>query len=813
MPAGPEYRLHRHHSGNGAAAPAPSQEAGDDEISLQEILSVLSAQRWLILASFLAVLALAAVYTFLQDPTYQANSLLYVNKQQSAPQVGALMGLEGSRTEVANEIEILRSRTIALSVADRLMDQQVVPGTSERLSVLEPPEDERLTRFDIMHRLRETYVSVQPVSREVDLIDVIASSTQPQEAVLLADLYADEYVSYNRASSRRRMAASSEFLNDIAGRYREELALAEDTLTTFLNQEQVVAPEEEVRQLLQQVRDLRQRKYEAQLERTAARTNIRNLREEMDRITPGLAERIASSESMALGRLKREVANKTAEVEKKYARTPSLRENPEQDAELQRLLGEIEKLQARVSERSEDIVQDALQASGMVDVAGLDGELGELGGLDGEEPSDGGMDGGSGDAGELPGRARGAMGRLNSLQQQMTNLEIAARAQEARLEVINENLATYTAQLSDIPNKEVVLGRLERSMETKEKVYLSLIEQLQEARVAENSELGYVEVVDEALVPERPVSPRVPLNLALGGVLGLILGIGLAFGRHALDNKVHRPDELKKNGHGVIGVVPDMSRVIDADFEGRERIAVDGRSYSTRLITLLNPLSPIAESYRRLRTNLRFSRPDSVLKTVMVTSSEPGEGKSVTSMNLAIAMAQTGRRTVYIDADLRRSTGHKLMGVAREPGLVDVLFESYPTGMDRFATEVDDLYVVPAGNAPPNPSELLGSKKMQDFIARLEKEFDAVVIDTPPVLAVADALLLAPQCDATVLVCKAGATTWQALEHSAESLRDVGAETAGVLLNHFDAQSSAYGSYEYGYGYGAGEETSATTPV
>ena len=803
--AGSEYPLHRHSANGNALPPARAGEGGqDDEISLQEILNVLRKSKWLILGCFLGVLTLAALYVVLKTPQYRATTSVLVDEQQSTPQLGELMGLSGAQNNIANEVEILKSRTIALGVADRLLDEQNVPGTGERLSILTPPEEEELTRLDVMHRLRNSYVTVQPVGREVDLIDIAVASPQPQEATLVANLYAEEFVAYNRASSRRRVSASREFLSDMTDRFRQELEGAEDTLMTFLTEEEVIAPEAEVQQLLEQIKDLSTRRYVAQLEREAALTKLDDLRAEMRRIAPDLAQQLASGEDLALTRLKRERANLVTELEKKYANNPSLREDSSsQNAQIGRLKRRADALQQEINKRARQLVAEAVQNGG----GGVEEmEVAPPVGGSAEDFSNGTSSAAGGASGEQLMSAYGTqttLGNLNSLQRRMTGLEIEARAQEARLEIIGENLGRYQAELRRIPNKEIVLGRLRRTMDTQEQIYNTLIQQLQEARVAEQSELGYVEVVDEALVPEQPFSPRVLLILVLGSLLGVVLGVGLAFVRNAVDNKVHKPEDLRRRGYSVVGVVPDMKQLVKSDFDGRERITVDGHSYSTRLVALLNPLSPIAENYRRLRTSIQFSRPDTEVQTVMVTSSGPGEGKSVTSMNLALTMAQTGRRTVYVDADLRRSTGHQMMGIAREPGLVDLLFEAYPLGLDRFSTAADNLSVIPAGSTSPNPSELLGSKKMSDFVARLRKEFDVVIIDTPPVLAVTDALLIAPQCDVTVLVASANETPWHALERSTESLREVGTRPAGIVLNRFDPKT-AYGSYGYGYGYGYG---------
>jgi len=380
---------------------------------------------------------------------------------------------------------------------------------------------------------------------------------------------------------------------------------------------------------------------------------------------------------------------------------------------------------------------------------------------------------------------------------------ISRSSLQASRDVLEAELDNLQARLAQVPEKELVLQRLQEDREFKREILLQFATSFQEAQVAEESELGYVRIIDEAIVPEQPVRPRKALNLVMGSMLGLLLGLALAVGRSTLDNRILRPEDLRKKGYTVMGVVPNLEKIIKADFQGKDTVKIDGRGYSTTLISLLNPLSPASESFRRLRTNLQFSRPDKPVQTIIVTSSGPGEGKTSISSNLAVIMAQSGRRTLYIDADLRRSTAHKVLGIPREPGLVEALFNPSQIAWESFETTVEDLYMLPSGKSVPNPAEILGSRKMRDFLVRIRQEFDVILLDSPPVLAVTDALLLAPYCDATVLVCSAKKTVWHSLQGSRDALLSVGVQPTGVVLNRFDPKE-AYGSYGYGYGYGYG---------
>ena len=260
---------------------------------------------------------------------------------------------------------------------------------------------------------------------------------------------------------------------------------------------------------------------------------------------------------------------------------------------------------------------------------------------------------------------------------------------------------------------------------------------------------------------------------------------------------------MRDRGYSLIGTVPDTTDLIERDFEGKDTVQIDGRSIDSRVITLLNPMAAASEAYRALRTSVQFSRPDVVVQTIVVTSSNPGEGKSTTAANLAVVMAQAGRRTLLIDADLRKPTGHKKFGVPREPGVVQLLFDDKPIEMSDFIEVADDLWMLPAGALAPNPSELLGSRRMRDVLQEMKEQFDIIILDAPPVLAATDPVLLATQVDATLVVTRAGMTKDYDLAATMDALLGVGASVIGTVLNGFDV-SNAYGyRYKYAYRYGS----------
>src|SRR3989449_9789191 len=292
-----------------------------------------------------------------------------------------------------------------------------------------------------------------------------------------------------------------------------------------------------------------------------------------------------------------------------------------------------------------------------------------------------------------------------------------------------------------------------------------------------------------AFVPPDPVSPRPLLNIALGLFAGLALGLGLAFLLDYMDQSVRSDEVLRER----VGLMPlgHISYVLAKPDRRGELVALGGDS-------------PVAEAYKALRTNLMFSSVDREVKTIVITSAVPNEGKSRTAANLAIVLAQAGHPTLLLDADFRRPSLHRIFGRVRNVGLSNLMVQDMPdSALYVPDDEVSGLVVMPSGPTPPNPSELLGSAHMKALLARFRKGFDYVVIDTPPVNAVTDASVLAANTDAAILVIDTNKATYTAVQHAKQALERVGGKVLGSVMNKMKASGGRYYYYDYGYGYGS----------
>jgi succinoglycan biosynthesis transport protein ExoP len=313
---------------------------------------------------------------------------------------------------------------------------------------------------------------------------------------------------------------------------------------------------------------------------------------------------------------------------------------------------------------------------------------------------------------------------------------------------------------------------------------------------------GSVEIAETASLPTAPFSPTPLRDAALAGVLALLIGVGIAFLLDRLDDRVRGADDVERAAGGVpvLGAIP----VHGAGKRGAKKMP---RHSHRELVPLA---SPSAEAYRTLRTSLRFSSIDKTRKTIVVTSSDQAEGKSTVTANLAAVMAESGLRVVLISADLRRPSVSGLFGINdTEKGLTTALLGDAPLSecLQRVQTSSgQNLYVLPSGPLPQNPAELLGSKGMRDVITTVENAgVDYLLIDTPPVLPVSDAMAVSQFADGVIVITVADQTKKAHLGQTIERLRQVNADVIGVVVNGVPTRKryGYYGGYGYGYGYGS----------
>lgn len=360
----------------------------------------------------------------------------------------------------------------------------------------------------------------------------------------------------------------------------------------------------------------------------------------------------------------------------------------------------------------------------------------------------------------------------------------------AREKSLKDALSKQKQELLDLNEKAIQYGVLRREVESAQNIYEMLIKRFKETSLSENMKTGNIRIIDKAEVPKEPVKPKKRLSIILAMIVGLFGGTGLAFFVEYLDNTIKTPDDLKQYLNILdLGPVP----LFVAENKGNPK------DRTSDLIALHSPRSTASESYRGIRTNILFSTAESVPQVILISSSGPREGKTITAANVAITMAQAGSKIVILDCDMRRPEIHNLFGATRDRGMSNILVGIDNIGEIIQSTKIPNLDVITSGPIPPNPSEMLGSKRMESLINALRKKYNHILIDSPPVTAVTDALVLSKSADGVIMVIRTGDTARQIVKNGMDQLNNVGAHIIGAVLNGIDLSSSKYSYYYYQY--------------
>lgn len=398
-------------------------------------------------------------------------------------------------------------------------------------------------------------------------------------------------------------------------------------------------------------------------------------------------------------------------------------------------------------------------------------------------------------------------------------------AADHELAVVQKQEGGLLALLSEAQRRAVEVNRLEmeysrlrRAKDNNDKLYATVLERNKETDLQYLLRFNNIHVVDHPDVPRAPIRPRVPLMILFALLAGMASGLGLAVGLVALDRTIKTPEEVEGElGVTCLGLLPTLAgRSVKAGYYGYGRRRRSGHStvpdkVTPELVVDEAPLSNVAEAARAVRTNLMFMSPDDPIRTLLVTSAGPSEGKTTVACCIAIAIAHAGHRTLLVDCDLRKPRVHRVFHAPANVGVSTAVIDEKALDGAIVQTKIPNLSILPAGPMPPNPADLMHSARFRALISELRDKFDRVVIDSSPIAPVTDATILSAYVDATMIVVRAFTTKKEMARHALRALVDIGSKTAGIVLNAVDFSrheykySTHYGRYGYGTPYGESE--------
>ncbi|MBI4548197.1 MAG: polysaccharide biosynthesis tyrosine autokinase [Ignavibacteriae bacterium] len=762
---------------NNAASENHSQPVPSQEGTLQDYIEVILRGKRTILVSVIIVLTGVALYTFFTKPVYESTAMVLVDTkgQQTALRLFDVTGI-GAVKNVKNELEILKSRSLTEAVARRLLETRYTDVMrQEKILIIEPltdagREDTVSSVTQIAKRL-EKAVEFDPV-RDSDVIKITAKSTQAREAALIANTFAQIYYDRNMFTSRTRSRAVREFLEDQLKAKKTALDESENALQQYMEQHGIVSLDDEAKKIIGQLSELEAQRDAADISIQSLTKTLTSYQEQLANEEPNVVKVIREANDPYIRLLQEQLAKLEVQRDVTIAQNPSYAGQEIYMHKLKEIDDQADALRTKLQKRTEEFIQSLIPGQ------------------------------------RITGQTNDPASFLSEAKQKIIELQIELQALHVKKMALTNVIGQYEKQFESIPQKNIQFARLQRSRLSNEKLYLLVEEKFHESAIKEKSEFGYIDIIDPAYVPIEPVSPRIPMNLALGALLGLMLGIGLTFFHEYLDVRIRTPEDLEKKGYVTLTAVALMNEEIQR-FEGRTKLERDGLHVDTHLLSYLNPISSIAESYRRLRTKIQYAQVDRPVQSMLVTSPNPGEGKSTTVSNLAVTFAQAGKKVILIDTDLRRPSLHSEFGMDKQPGLTELLINNSPLEIVVRKTPLENLDIVCCGTIPPNPAETLGSQRMKHLIEELKGTYDVLLLDSPPVLAVTDPTILSTIVDGVIIVVSSNRTRIDTLDRSVELIQSVGGKCLGLVLNNFDLRM-VYGGYyryykykyyNYGYGY------------
>lgn len=719
-------------------------DAHNENLQLKELLRPILKYWWIILLSFVGVLSAVIYLTSKARRVYEAIGTLYI--QQDSMISGDLFNGNSYNMQqylVKNQIPILKSRSLAADVIQRLEDSEY----RDSLCVLGHCPEVMEAEGDTM-TFQEKFESFRDATKvletvETNIIELRAQAFSAWEAALLVNTWIDAYRDFDLTSTQGDVGETMDFLDRKLEEVESGLIAAENELTSFQKKNQLVALSEETEQLVAQLSSFEALYNEARTDKEAQENQLTYLHTQLDESRKNMVENMINLSNPVLQELQQQMARLVAEKAAYEAQLTGAGLSTRGD-------NRLKQMESRLNGVKEKIVEETQKMVG--------GDISAMNPLD----------------------------RSQELITQILESETNLRSLEARTQALKKIIDEYTLKLEQLPDKSLELARLERDVKVKRDIYVMLRQKYEETRIREASQMANIRVVDRAVPPLDYIYPRIRLNLALAAFFGLLLGIGLAYGRSYFEVTVQNAADVEAGGVKVIECIP-------AARPGK-RFKTKGETVKDESVQRARSIFPfflanhqvnhlIEEGYRSVRTSAFHELSEHASSVILITSPGSGEGKSTTAVNLAISMARKGIKTLLMDCDLRKPVLDVLLTNSQKSiGLTSYLDRRKDWEKHIIPTSEKGLDLFPSGPHVKNAPELLGSASMNHLIEILKKHYRVILLDSPPVLPLTDTRVLASLADGAYLTVKAKETRKDDLSNAVKQIKTYSTRLFGVIL-------------------------------
>jgi len=699
-----------------------------------------------IILIFAISLIVTTIYIRNYRTVYRSVSTLKIDKPQSILEKSEniFMQIAMSERVLSNQIEMMKSYYIRDVVARSLLDSLKNVSDMRNYYHLVRRVSENdvvpLTQEELRRKLN-AIIKID-VKKNVDAVTISSEGYSANELLLITNTYSEVYVNYSRELNRQDITNVKKFLENEREKKLNDLNNAEFSLQDFQKKVGFIILDEQAKLLIENASRYESERNTAEIDLRINENNLQSLKQETAKYDPNLIQYVEG------------------QVTQPYIQ------------ELQKQIAEIEiKRDVELANVTDQKVKDKIISSSNTKVGSLKKNLEDKTeimrtGLLSQTPEE-----------------------KQSLSQKVFETSLNSVALKSRINILSGYLNKYELEITKLPAENMELAKLERAMKTNEKLYITLEEKYQEATINERTRFGNASMLEPGFDTVNQIAPNKNLIFLTGTVIGLFLGLSFAFVRNILDKSIKSPEQLESSGASVLSWIPSFKELLDV------------HSPETDFVVELKPTSSVSEAFKALRTRIQYSKlEDKPLKTILVTSTIPVEGKTIVSINLSGSFAQAGKKTLLLDCDLRKPRVHNVFKMERYPGLSDYLFANVELKDIIRKTKIDSLDFVTSGTIPPNPSELLGSVQFKNFLDKLRDSYDIIVIDSPPFISVTDSEILFNITDGTLLVCRANMTPIETFVKTYKRLYKINSHNLlGCVLNNFSFKSS-YGYY-YNYYY------------